>query len=77
MSVTGDGLLRESVKIQSLYGSFTKRDFIEIAVSTGSGRVCVCGGGGGGEMSLEPRVKFPYINESRDFLEPLLVTMNT
>ena len=34
------------------------------------------GGGGGGGLSLESRVKFPYIHESRNFLEPLLVTMN-
>ena len=33
-------------------------------------------GGGGGGMSLESRIKFPYIPESRNFLKPLLVTMN-
>ena len=32
--------------------------------------------GRGGGLSLESRVKFPYIHESRNFLEPLLVTMN-
>ena len=29
-----------------------------------------------GGLSLEPRVIFPYIHESRNFLEQLLVTMN-
>ena len=30
----------------------------------------------GGDQSLESQVKFPYIHESRNFLETLLVTMN-
>ena len=30
-----------------------------------------------GGLSLESRVKFPYIHESRNFLEPLLVIINT
>ena len=29
-----------------------------------------------GDLSLESRVKFPYIHESRKFLEPSLVTVN-
>ena len=33
-------------------------------------------GKGGGGMSLESRIKFPYIHESHNFLKPLLVTMN-
>ena len=34
------------------------------------------GGGGGWGLSLESRVKFPYIHESRNSLEQLLVTLN-
>ena len=32
-------------------------------------------GSGRRDLSLESRVKFPYIHESRNFLEPLLVAM--
>ena len=33
-------------------------------------------GSGRGHLSLESRVKFPYIHESRNYLQPLLVSMN-
>ena len=33
--------------------------------------------GRGVGLSLQSRVKFPYIHESLNFLEPLLVTVNT
>ena len=46
-------------------------DALVAGFTTGSG------GGGGGGLSLESQVKFPYIHESRNFLEPLLVTINT
>ena len=54
---------------------------VEISLKTLQLIECLYTGSGGGEgcggLSLESQVKFPYIYESHNFLEPLLVTVNT
>ena len=52
------------------------RDELTQSLSIGSGRWWSGGGNGTGGLSLESRVKFPYIHKLRNFLEQLLVTVN-